>query len=423
MANDDECTDGYDHVRTASECAALAQNFTCNGSPCVFEDLQEPLEGAGSEPMNFDYEHRVTETLAYSSVMCTSYYELIPFHTVTGYSSNFVRACFEEAVHQVQSISDHSGPCGWVRTTYPDEASATVFLSVARDGSECGCSATSACTTTTHPDGKAFDVYTARVTPYADSGVCMYFGYLDSEQNEIEYIAYGSKRRIEDLYTPNIEQAVCRNQQIDMPRPPPPAPPPNAPLPKPPPLSPPVYESLIDLSCIPPDSEPSFLCINDPTKGWDPDANSPISGGCDAWLPGSGRDPSHEQCNDHEDQEHGTTHNCQRGYDCSDCGILYTWNGEAGANDRMPGSEPNQNQQTILDNWDCCVQYCDYWGRTGIGCATCSGRRRLSEANPPPITAPPPPSPPRPPPRPPPSPPAPPPSPRPATPPSPPPAP
>ena len=177
------------------------------------------------------------------------------------------------------------------------------------------------------------------------------------------------------------------------PSPPPPPLPPLTPQPRPSPATPPVYPSLVDISCIPPASTSTFACYDNTTKGWNPDSDNgpigPIDGGCEVWTTDSGRFPnSSNHCNDGSSTDNN--HNCEIGYDCSDCGIVKLFPG-SGTNDRISGSQGDgqSNSNTVIDNWICCTAYCNEYGLQGIGCPVCSGRR-LSEGAAQPLPAPPP---------------------------------
>ena len=392
LDDDKECPGGGDHIRTVDECRAVASEFTCSTDdgyegPCAFTDLEDPLaiNAHRSEDWVWDYEGRTTEHLRFSNAKVVEYHELIPQYTTTGYGPSFVQACFEEAAHQIvsQRYGLDPGPCAWQQETNPS-ASMSVVLAVARDNSACGCATVDPYTTTSDA---LFDVHEVVVVPNADYGVCFFFNYdtgVNGIGNPSEYVAFAS---VEELETYTNRQVICRNPKNAMPTPPPPSPPPDPPRPSgppPPPMSPPVYPSLIDVSCIPEDSTHTFLCYNNPYKGWNDDsANGPIGpvvGGCSVWTADSGRDPSRtNECNDGQSSYKSKT--CESGYDCSDCGIVARYPTH---DEDVPGSQGgSQSQDDLFANWDCCSRYCNTFGLQGIGCPACTGwGRRLDDATP-----------------------------------------
>jgi hypothetical protein len=394
---DQECTGNLDHIRTVDECRAVASEFMCedntgNEAPCTFTDLEDPVApNQGGDQFNWDYEGRTTEFLRFPNQKLDQYHELIPQYTTSGYGPNFVQACFEEAAHQIVSHDPlNPGPCSWQKVTAPS-AFMGVFLAVARDNSACGCATSSSVTTTTNAN---FDVHEVTVTPRADNGACYFFDF-DTQTNGVgnptEFVGFAA---VEELVSYSNRQVICRNPDLAMPVPPPPSPPPMPPMPpqpRPPPMTPPVYPSLIDISCIPAGSTSTFVCYNDPTKGWNDDSDDgpigPISGGCEVWTPGSGRFPdSSNHC--HDGGSLDQSHTCEFGYDCNDCGIVKVYPDSDG-NSRIGGSQgdgQSYDHDDVFSTWDCCTRYCSEYGLQGIGCPACSGRR-LSEG---PLPAPPP---------------------------------
>jgi hypothetical protein len=176
------------------------------------------------------------------------------------------------------------------------------------------------------------------------------------------------------------------------PRPPSPPPPPSSSPDSPPPPSgspappqmpsppsdPAALQSVNNiLSCIQEPKDSYYLCYDDESKGWDRNTNSPIEGGCDVSL-----DPNDMQCNDPEADQYiqdGAQANCQRGYDCSACGIVMNKNGVFSY---VPGTQHNNGVPRINDvsNFDCCYEFCYEFNLRGIGCPPCTGGgRRMSE--------------------------------------------
>ena len=389
LGSDQDCSGLLDHIRTVDECRAVASLFTCEDqygtfATCSFTDLEDPTAPNRNGPFNWDYEGRTTEYLRVPNSMLVEYHELIPQYTTSGFGPNFVQACFEEAVHQIVSHDPLvEGPCAWTKVTTPS-AYMAVTLAVARDGSACGCATTTGYTTTS---STTFDVHEVEVTPIADNGACYFFDFDTGENgvgNSGEYVGFAA---VEELESYSNRQVICRNPALSMPAPPPPSPPPSpprTPQPMSPPSTPPVYPSLVDISCIPPASTSTFVCYDNPTKGWNPDSDNgpigPIAGHCEVWTTDSGRFPdSSNQCNDGSSTDNH--HNCEIGYDCSDCGIVKLFPG-SGSNDRISGSQGDGQSEsnTVIDDWNCCTAYCTHYQQTGIGCPVCAARR-LSESS------------------------------------------
>lgn len=118
-----------------------------------------------------------------------------------------------------------------------------------------------------------------------------------------------------------------------------------------------------------------FLCDDDPTKGWDPDANVAVNDAegtaykCDVsigmpnWNPGMG------QCNNGSNPD--AYHSCQRGYDCSMCGVYYRSGSEVL---HVPGTQCSDTGSGCvpgLYNFDCCTEMCNQFGQQDYGCEPC----------------------------------------------------
>lgn len=164
------------------------------------------------------------------------------------------------------------------------------------------------------------------------------------------------------------------------PRPPanpdsPSTPPPTPRLPPVPPRPPNFPSSmLVDVSCAPPGT---FLCRDNPQRGWDPILNTPKVGGCETnpdFGHASNRNHPHPHaahCN--EANNHGGWEvNCERGYDCSMCGVDVIL--PSGELQKVPGtscSDTGHGCVSRLHNFDCCTAYCSAYGERGVGCREC----------------------------------------------------
>lgn len=146
------------------------------------------------------------------------------------------------------------------------------------------------------------------------------------------------------------------------PRPPPP------PFPPPPPATEYVGYSL---DCVPYEyadgvDDDYYYCYDDSNKTVNGEPECQVNNG---------------ECNDDSQSEHIV--NCERGYDCTDCGV---YKPDSGGNlYPVPGTGPGQGDPVdgvyqTWQNFDCCKELCDDYGLTGTDCPVCESRRRLSGA-------------------------------------------
>ena len=179
--------------------------------------------------------------------------------------------------------------------------------------------------------------------------------------------------------------------------PPPPSPPhlpapPNSPdSPSSPPLNPPSppsplmppgapLASLVDISCAPPGT---FVCLDSASRGWDPIEHHAVVGGCDVSVGHSDglvrddgsvpvdHEPSAGECNE-PDNPSGSRVNCERGFDCTMCGVDYK--ARDGGWQKVPStacSDVGFGCISQIHNFECCKAYCSAFGKTGVGCDEC----------------------------------------------------
>jgi hypothetical protein len=140
---------------------------------------------------------------------------------------------------------------------------------------------------------------------------------------------------------------------------------------------------MVDVSCAP---AGTFVCYDDPTKGWNQNTNTAVDNAegtsfeCDVTIGPPNWNNDAGQCNDGTEYE--GNHNCQKGYDCSMCGVYYVSGGELnkvwGTQCSDVGNGCISRIAGCLDgglsgecNWNCCEEYCDQFGLQGTGCPPC----------------------------------------------------